>query len=120
MTAGAVDCEAEKSLSHDADHVLHFLFASDGALSGVRLAVARLVPWPAHKQTGADDAIAGHGLEHIASDLFLHEAVVRLVVVEALDDVIPVVPRVLAEFVVLEALALGVTRHVQPVASPTF
>ena len=119
VTAGAVDGQSEEGLPHDADQVLHLLFTRDGLLRDVGLRVPSFIPRTAHEQAGTDDAVARHRFQHIAGDLLLHEPVVGLVVVEALDDVVAIVPRVVAQPVVLEALALGISRHIQPMPPPS-
>ena len=56
----------------------------------------------------------------VARDLFLHEPIVWLVVVEALDDVVAIAPGIAKIHVGLIATAVGVASHVEPVAAPTF
>ena len=120
MAAGTVERQAEEGLADDADHVLHLLLARDGTLRGVGLSIASPIPGAADEHARGDDAVAGHRLENIAGELFLHEAVVGLVVVEALDDVIAVVPGAVAWVVVFEPFALGVADDVEPVPPPAF
>jgi len=120
MAAGTVERQAEEGLADDADHVLHLLLARDGTLRGVGLGIPCPIPGAADEHARGDDAVAGHRLENIAGELFLHEAVVGLVVVEALDDVIAVVPGAVAWMVVFEPFALGVADDVEPVPPPAF
>ena len=54
------------------------------------------------------------GEEFVAGDLLLHEAVVRLVLVEGLDDVVTVAPGGRAEIVDAKAVAVGVAHEVEP------
>ncbi len=69
---------------------------------------------------GGDACVRVVGLQFIASDLFLEEAVVRFVVVERLDDVVAVAPGIRPDFVGLESFALGVAGKVEPVTGPAF
>ena len=54
----------------------------------------------------------------VAGDLFLHEAVIRLVIVERFDDVVAITPDVGTGFIRFEPIAVGVARHVQPMTPP--
>ena len=118
MTAGTVERQAEERLADDTDHVLHLLLARDGTLRGVGLGIACPVPRAADEHARGDDPVARHRLEDVAGELLLHEAVVGLVFVEALDDVIAVVPGAVTGMVVFESLALGVADDVEPVSAP--
>ena len=59
-------------------------------------------------------------VEFIAGHLLAHEAGVRLVVVERVDDVITVTPRVRHIGVALVTGGVGVTREIKPVTAPAF
>ena len=120
MTAGAVERQAEEGLADDADHVLHLLLTRVGTLRGVGLGVAGPVPGAADEHARGNNAVAGHRFEDVAGELFLHETVVGLVVVEAPDDVVAVVPSPVAWMVVFKSLALGIADDVEPVPSPAF
>ena len=69
---------------------------------------------------GGGERLGIAGPKFVAGDLLADEAVVGLVFIEGLDDVIAIAPRVWAKGVVLEAIALGVAREVEPVARPAF
>ena len=58
------------------------------------------------------------GGQQVACDLFLHEAVVGFVRVEAVHHVVAVTPRVAEGDVLIKAVRVCVTRHVQPVPAP--
>ena len=59
-------------------------------------------------------------VQHVAGDLLLDELRVRFIVIEGLDDVIAVAPGVVADAVVLEAVAFGKAGLVEPVPRPPF
>ena len=69
-------------------------------------------------EPGSDERGGVAGVEFVAGDLLADEAVVRLVLVEGVDDVVAVAPDVGAGLVALEALAVGVAGEVEPVARP--
>ena len=119
MTAGTVERQAEECLADDADHVLHLFLARDGTLRGIGLGVTGPVPGTADEHARGDDAVARHRFEDIAGQLLAHELIVGLVVIEALDHVIAVVPGAVARVVVFKSLALGVADDVEPVTPPT-
>ncbi len=96
---------------------------------GVRHVVERVLPpqgrgrGVGHVRTEEVEAGRGQGVglvrkQLIARQLFLHEAVERLVAVEGTHDVIAVAPGVGPHLVVLVPVALGVARDVEPVATP--
>ena len=58
--------------------------------------------------------------EFVASNLFLHEHIVGLVVIERLHHVIPKTPGVAVVDVGLKASAVRVASHIQPVTPPAF
>ena len=120
MAAGAVECQAEEGLADDADHVFHLFFARDGTLRGIGLGIAGPVPGAADEHARGDDAVAGHRLNDIAGELLLHEEIVGLVVVEASDDIVAVVPGTVARMVVFKPFALGVADDIEPVPPPAF
>ena len=59
-------------------------------------------------------------IDFVAGKLLLHEAIIRLVVVERFDHVIAVAPHAGTIAVILEAVRLGVAHHVEPVLRPAF
>ena len=63
-----------------------------------------------------NEGLVGLPVHLVASDLFGEEQVVRLVLVERLDDVVAIAPCVGPMHVVLETTGVGVPRHVKPVA----
>ena len=59
--------------------------------------------------------------EHlVARQLLLDEPVIRLVLIEALNDVVAVAPNIWPGFIGFEAFAIGITRQIEPMARPTF
>ena len=80
-----------------------------------------------HVAIGADavEARAGSGLrvigiEFIARNLLFGEAIVRLVVIERLDDVVAVAPGDQQIRILLETGGIAITREIEPVSSPFF
>ena len=119
MTPRTVDRQPQKTLPHDADQVLQFILPGDGALRRVRLDVARRIPRAAYQQAGADHAIGRHRLHHIAGDLLFHEPVIRLVVVKTPDDIIAILPGIVAQVVIFKPLALRVSGDIEPMPAPS-
>ena len=70
------------------------------------------------QETGGNPTLVGRLAELIAGDLFPDELVIRLVVVERLDDVVSIAPRVGTVAVVLEAARVCIARDIEPVAPP--
>ena len=70
------------------------------------------------QEAGGDARLVRDVVQLVARDLLAQELVVRLVVVEGVDDVVAVAPHVQADVVLLEPVGVGVARHVQPVAAP--
>ena len=56
--------------------------------------------------------------QHVARELLLHEARVRLVLVERADHVIAIGPGIAPRLVLVVAVRFAVVHHIQPVASP--
>ena len=59
-------------------------------------------------------------LQQVAGDLFPDKLVVRLILVERIDDVVAVAERVDVREVFVEAITVGIAGDVEPVASPFF
>jgi hypothetical protein len=79
-----------------------------------------MLPGP-HPQKACGDQVLGVVLiEFVARDLFEDEAVVRLVFVEAANDVIAITPGVRSFVIVRASGGVGVARDIQPVPSPAF
>ena len=70
--------------------------------------------------TGRDLGVGFVGVQFVAGQLFLHEAVVGLIGVERADHVVPVAPRGGAQVVGLVAIGIGVADQIQPMAGPAF
>ena len=58
--------------------------------------------------------------KQVTCDLFLDESIKRFVIVERIDYIIAVPPGMRIRHVDFTASRFGISRHVQPVASPTF
>ena len=104
------------------DHVVAIEMPGDLAI-GLRLrnfAMADVIPRSCRDEAKRFDAVAGIGIEHVAGDLFLDEARVRLVFVEGADDVIAIRPGVRARLVFVVAVGVAVVDDIEPKPSPTF
>src|SRR5260221_9611371 len=119
-TPRAIDGEPQESLAGGGDHVLQFLLADARFEQHARGGVASLIIRPGHQKAGRNDAVARDWLQSIPSDLLFDELKVGLVVVETPHYVVPVTPGMFADFVVLESLAFGEPRHIQPMPRPSF
>ena len=69
-------------------------------------------------EAGPDPRLGAARPKLVARDLFLDEAVVRLVGVERIDDVVAIAPSVRTGLVRLEALAFREARQIEPVTGP--
>ena len=69
-------------------------------------------------ESGPDPGLGAARPKLVARDLFLDEAVVRLVGVERVDDVVAIAPSVRAGLVRLEAFAFREARQIEPVTGP--
>src|SRR5688572_28940936 len=81
--------------------------------------MTNMVPWSSRDETQGDDGVGIAGEEDVTGELLLHEAGVRLVVVEGADHVVAVGPRVRAHAVLVVAVRLRKVDGVKPVPRPT-
>ena len=79
---------------------------------------ARVLPRAAPQEAGRDDRLRIVGKQFVSRDLLEHEAVERLVLVEAANHVVAIAPRIGSLEVVGIARSVRVARHVQPMPSP--
>src|SRR6266550_910849 len=107
MAASAIDGQGQKRLADGADHLFDFFLPNAGFEQSAGGSVARFVIRRSHQESGGNNALARSWPQRIARDLFFDELKVRFVVVETLDDIIPVTPGILPDFVVLESVAFG-------------
>ena len=121
MAAGAVDGHGGGSGHHLRHHVVQIqragAAAQDGAL-GFHLPDE--IPRTGREEAGGHDGIGIVRPQHIAGDLFLQKAVVRLVGIEGTDDVVAVGPRIGPEFVALKSVRVRIVGNVQPMAGEAF
>ena len=120
VAASAIDGQAQKGLGDGADHLLHLLLPNHLALHGHAGHESDRIGGSGHQESGGDHAFAGDRRQHVAGDLLPGEIQVRLVPVEAPDDVVAIGPGVFPERVPLEPLALGETHDVEPMPPPAF
>src|SRR5439155_1016028 len=76
------------------------------------------VPRTGGDEAGGGQAVHAVGEQHVAGDLLLHEAGVRLVGIEGANDVVAVRPGVGPRLVLVVAVRVAVMHHVEPVAGP--
>jgi hypothetical protein len=111
---GAAVGEAEEDRAGDVGDIEEQLLAALADVGGVGLVGEVAI------EADGDFGVEVVGVEFVAGDLFLDEAVVGLVGVQALDDVVAVAPDVWAGLVGLEAFGVGIAGEVEPVARPAF
>ena len=75
---------------------------------------------PVSEEAGGDKCSRVIGEEFVASELFLEEAVVWLVLIERLDDVIAVSPGIGSIEVSAIAIGVGIADEIEPVSRPAF
>ena len=114
VAASASDCHPQESRADDVRHFgQHFIFRAGDIL------IARVLAKRSEAVESARNQVRFVlGVDFVAGELFFHELIVRLVVIEALDDVIPVTIGVRAVHVVLIAIGFRETNHIQPVPAP--
>ena len=105
----AVDRQPERAFADRADDLVEVVVAP----LGVVLLAEQDARSHAEK-AGGDQAVVGPAVHLVAGDLLDQKPVVRLVLVERLDHVVAVAPRVGTMCVVFEAARISVTGDVQP------
>ena len=110
MAAGTSQCDAQEN--------------RPGGIHHVRQEVAPLIARPLHlhlqvQEGGGDLPLRPVKPEGVPRYLLPDEAVVRLVLVECPDDVVPVAPHVGQGIVQTSSHRIAVTHHVHPVPGPT-
>ena len=114
VAAGAVHRHAEERLRRGRDVIVELVIDR-------LLAVGRfVVPEAEAIVTGGDDAVGIVGVHLVAGELLSDELVVRLVVVEALDDEIAETPDVRLGAVAFIAIGFAIADDVEPVPAPLF
>ena len=114
VAPGAADRDAQHGGSHDVHHVVELLVAASFSL---------LLGLLCGEGAGDEEACGGHGLqvlgpEQVTCYLQSREFVVRHVVIQGLDDEVPVTEGVLAVLIEGIAIAFGKSYKVEPVAGP--
>ena len=109
----AVYRQAHESAARSADHVVEIVVA---VLRIVLL--AKPDRRPDAVESGGNQRLVRNFIQLVSRQLFKNELVVRLVVVESLYYVIAVPPGVRVVVVMLIPAAVGVTRHIEPMAAP--
>ena len=69
-------------------------------------------------EAGGRERLGVAGPEFVAGDLLADKTVVRLIVIEGANNVVPVTPRMRAYGIVLKAIGLGEAGEVEPVPPP--
>ena len=96
VAAGTVDRQAVERRHGGGDHVVAIVRAGDLLVerSFAQLDVADEIPRPGRDETGRHGGLRIVGKQDVAGELLGHEPVVRLVVVEARNDVVAIRPGV--------------------------
>ena len=113
VAPGAVHGHAEDAAAQGPQHVVQVVVPPLGVVL-----LAEVDPGARPQEPGGDAGLVGDVVELVAGDLLAQELVVGLVVVEGVDDVVAVPPRVVAAVVLLEPRRVGVAGHVHPVPAP--
>ena len=115
VAACAVDGQPQRAFPDRADDFVEVVVA---ALRVVFLAEQHA---RAHaEEAGRDQAVVGPAVDLVAGNLFDEESIVRFVLIERLDDVVAVPPRIRAMHVVFESGRVGISRDVEPEAAVAF
>ena len=112
VAPGAAHREPQEGLARGADQVVELV------VLGLQLVGRFVVPDPQPVVAGGGDRLVGDVLEFVARQLLADEAVVGLVVVQAVDDVVAVLPHVRLGVVTLERVRLAVPHDIEPMAGP--
>ncbi len=112
VTPGAAQCQPQKDLRRGADDVVKLI-------EPVFRRVGRLiVPRPQAVKAQCRHRFGAGVGNFVAGQLFENEPIVRLVVVEALDDVIAIAPHRRLGAVPLVSVRFGIANEVKPVPAP--
>ena len=90
--------------------------SQDGALG---LHLSDEIPGSGSQKTDGDVGVRILGPDDIPGNLFLEEAKVWLVLVERLDDIVPVPPGIGSAFVPFETMSVGIMGQIKPVLGHT-
>ena len=112
VAAGAAHAQPHEHLAGIVGHV-----GEDDLVLAARVALVVLVDRIAQVRRGHQH-LRILRIDLVAGELLAHELVVRLVGVQALDDVVAVGPGVRPQCVLVVAVALGVAHQVEPVLRP--
>ena len=113
VTLRTTDPETEKGLGGDVGE-----FVDDQLPMRAHVALIVLID-PVAQKGGANQHLRISGIDLVARQLFAHEAIVGLVLVEGPDHPITIGPSIGPEGVLPVPVALREPDHVQPVLSPT-
>ena len=113
VATGAVDREAHHASAERGDQIVDVVPA---ALRVVLLAEQHARSHA--KEAGRDQCFLRLPIHLVAGDLFCEEQVVRLVLIERVDYIVAVPPRVRPVVILLEAVRVGIARDVEPVTAP--
>ena len=114
VTPGAVHRQAKEDLRSRQQDVVQVV------VERLFLADRFIIPDSETVVAGCDDGVGRSRFEFVASQLLLNELRVRLVGVEAVDDVVAVPPRKRLGIIAFVAVAFGVANQVEPMSPPAF
>ena len=112
MAARTADGQAQEGLPGGAHDVIELIVAIRRRIGGF------IIPVTQAKKPGGDFCLQRTVRQFIARQLFEHEAVEGLVVVQRTDDIVTVAPHKRLLSITLVAVAVGVAHHIQPVPGP--
>ena len=119
MTSGAVDRDRRGSRHHLRDHVVQIAGTRRSPqLFALGFHMTHKIPWTRRQKSRGDLRLGIPALEDVARDLLPKESIVRLVLVEGLDHIVAVTPRIGPQLVTLKSMRIGVVSDIQPMPRP--
>ena len=117
VTAGAGYSQAQKRLCRRVD-----LLVDDVVLLLNRVTLCES-HWSEREETSRDNAALVDGpclrrWKQVSRDLLPHELIEREIVVERIDNVVAIAPRIAERVILVDASGIGIPSHIQPVAPP--
>ena len=113
VAARAMDCEPQHAPSGRGNQIVEVFVPPFRVVF-----LAEGHPRTRAEEPGGDQRVIGPGIELVAGELFLQKDVVRLVLIERANHIVPITPGVGTVVVLLEAARVRVARHVQPMPPP--
>ena len=115
VATGTLHRHAHHAPSDGREHVVEIV------VSPFRIVfLAKLHPRACPQEAGGNQRLVCHVVQFVTRNLLADELTIRLVLIEGVDDVIAVAPRVWTIVVLLESRRVGIAGDVHPVTAPAF